>query len=60
MIAIPIEREEPEEQLYKTVKFSQTEPPETLEEDLTLEDAKKQCNGEGTSGEGWFVGFDKM
>jgi hypothetical protein len=44
---------------YKVIKFNRDGDNEIIFEGLTEQEAKEQCQGDDSHGEGWFFGFTK-
>lgn len=48
------------ERKYKVVRYSMGGRRRTIRRNLTLEEARQFCTGEGTKGNGWFYGFTEQ
>lgn len=48
--------------MYKVIKYYQDEKKKNkiIENNLTLDEAKRKCNGIESKGNGWFLGFTEM
>lgn len=46
--------------VYRVIRFRQNGKRRTIKTHLTEAEAQKHCQGPGTSGPGWFDGYDYM
>ena len=44
---------------YKIIRFKFKGDNRVIRRGLTLEEARKHCNDEATSGDGWFDGYEE-